>query len=60
MTTTKFKHHVVRKHKQTGTKIVFMSNDLLAAMFEREALEKKAIEHGVPEYRFYVTTKEVK
>jgi hypothetical protein len=55
----KFKHQVVRKHKQTGTKIVFETNDLLAAMFERESLEKKAIEQNCfYKYRFYVITKE--
>ena len=55
----KFKHQVVRKHKQTGTRIVFETNDLLAAMFERESLERKAIEQNYfYTYRFYVITNE--
>jgi hypothetical protein len=40
---TKFKHQIVRKYKETS-KVVYESNDLLAAMWKRNELEFKADE----------------
>ncbi len=57
----KFKHHLVRKHNQIGTKTikVFAFNDFVAAKLECDALNEKASEIN-PAFRFTVITKEVK
>jgi hypothetical protein len=60
-TVQKFKHHLVRKHNQIGTKTikVFAFNDFVAAKLECDALNEKASEIN-PAFRFVVITKEVK
>jgi hypothetical protein len=60
-TAKKFKHHLIRKHNQIGTKTirVFAFNDFVAAKLECDALNEKAAEIN-PAFRFVVITKEVK
>jgi hypothetical protein len=55
----KFKHHLVRKHKQTGTKLIqkFKFNDLAAAKTECDRLNEKAAEFN-PMFYFIIITKE--
>jgi len=57
----KFKHHLVRKHNQIGSKTikVFKFNDYLAAKNECDLLNAKAAETN-PAFRFEVITLEVK
>jgi hypothetical protein len=59
--TTKFKHHLVRKHSQLGTKLikVFPFDDFLKAKAECDALNEKALETN-PTLRFELVTKEAK
>jgi len=58
---TNFKHHLMRKNKQTGTKTIkeFAFNDFVAAKIMCDELNQKALEVN-PEYCFVVITKEVK
>lgn len=60
-TAQKFKHHLVRKHNQIGTKTikVFAFNNFVAAKSECDLLNQKAAETN-PAFRFEVITKEVK
>jgi hypothetical protein len=60
-TATKFKHYLVRRHNQIGTKTikVFAFNDFVAAKLECDALNEKALQIN-PAFRFAVITKEVK
>jgi hypothetical protein len=57
----KFKHHLVRRHNQIGTKTikVFRFNDFVAAKTECDLLNEKAAETN-PAFRFEVITIEVK
>ena len=57
----KFKHHLVRKHNQIGSKTikVFKFNDYIAAKSECDLLNTKAAETN-PAFRFEVITLEVK
>ena len=57
----KFKHHLVRKHNQIGSKTikVFSSNNLDEAKAECDLLNQKAAETN-PAFRFEVVTLEVK
>jgi hypothetical protein len=57
----KFKHHLVRKHNQIGSKTikVFKYNDYVAAKAMCHDLNAKAAETN-PAFRFEVITKEVK
>ena len=57
----KFKHHLVRKHNQTGTKTikVFKFNDFVAAKVMCDELNVKAAETN-PTFSFVIITKEVK
>jgi hypothetical protein len=57
----KFKHHLVRKHNQTGSKLVkvFKFNDYVAAKAMCDDLNAKAEETN-PAFRFVIITKEVK
>ena len=60
-TEKKFKHHIVRKHNQIGTKTikVFAFHNILAAKSECGLLNAKAAKTN-PAFRFEVITKEVK
>jgi len=61
MSEAKFKHHLVRKHNQTGTKTikVFSFSDYVAAKVMCDELNAKAAETN-PAFRFVIITKEVK
>jgi hypothetical protein len=54
-----FKHHLVRRHKQTGTKLIqkFAFNDFVAAKVMCDELNEKAAEVN-PMFYFIVITKE--
>ena len=54
-----FKHHLIRKHKQTGTKLIekFDFNDFCAAKKECDRLNQKAKEVN-PMFYFIIVTKE--
>ena len=56
-----FKHHLVRKHNQIGTKTikVFSFNDFVASKIMCDELNAKALETN-PAFRFEVITMEVK
>jgi len=60
-TEQKFKHHLVRKHNQIGTKTikVFKFNDFVAAKIMCDELNAKAAETN-PAFGFQIITKEVK
>jgi hypothetical protein len=57
----KFKHHLVRKHNQIGSKTikVFKFSDFVAAKIMCDELNAKALETN-PAFRFEVITMEVK
>jgi hypothetical protein len=57
----KFKHHLIRKHNQTGSKTikVFKFSDFVAAKIMCDELNLKASETN-PAFRFEVVTLEVK
>ena len=57
----KFKHHLVRKHNQIGSKTikVFKFNDFVAAKTMCDQLNSQAAETN-PAFRFEVVTMEVK
>jgi hypothetical protein len=57
----KFKHHLVRRHNQIGSKTikVFKFNDYVAAKIMCDDLNAKAAETN-PAFRFEVITMEVK
>lgn len=57
----KFKHQVVRRHNQTGTKLIqtFKFNDFVAAKIMCDELNEKAAEVN-PMFYFIVKTVEVK
>jgi len=57
----KFKHHLVRKHNQIGSKTikVFKFSDFVAAKIMCDELNAKAAETN-PAFRFEVVTLEVK
>lgn len=57
----KFKHHLVRKHNQIGSKTikVFAGKDLAAAQAAMNSLNAQAAETN-PAFRFEVVTIEVK
>jgi hypothetical protein len=57
----KFKHHLVRKHNQIGSKTikVFKFNDYVAAKAMCDDLNAKAAETN-PAFRFEIITLEVK
>ena len=61
MSEAKFKHHLVRKHNQIGSKTikVFKFNDYVAAKVMCDDLNAKAAETN-PAFRFVIITKEVK
>jgi hypothetical protein len=60
-TEKKFKHHIVRKHNQMGTKTikVFAFHNILAAVSECDLLNAKAAKTNEA-FRFEIITKEVK
>jgi len=51
--TTRFRHQIVRKYKE-NSKVVYESNDLLAAMWRRNELEFKADEQFCTETVYIV------
>lgn len=57
----KFKHHLVRKHNQIGSKTikVYKFNDYVAAQAAMVALNAQAAEVN-PAFRFEIITMEVK
>lgn len=57
----KFKHHLIRKHNQIGSKTikVFKFSDFVAAKIMCDELNAKAAETN-PAFRFEVVTLEVK
>jgi hypothetical protein len=61
MSEAKFKHHLVRKHNQIGSKIVkvFKFSDFVAAKIMCDELNARAAETN-PAFRFEVVTLEVK
>ncbi len=61
MSEAKFKHHLIRKHNQIGSKTikVFKFSDFVAAKIMCDELNAKASETN-PAFRFEVVTLEVK